>query len=149
MIQLRLLRLNKIKIFLFISLFLLISCGDITSPKKTGTFLINEILDDIELAVSLYEADTIIKHLHYDFLHNGRNKDSQSTIWLQRLLLYHTLSLEDRSIDIVDNNALVSFKMTFDGEQGTLVSQEPSEEYGDISYFVRENGKWFLIGNRF
>ena len=124
------------------------SCTDLTEKDKSEKMMINYLLDSIEDAVSQYMPNDVIDKLHHDFLHNGKNNQEQSYIWEERLLLFYSLSIEDRIMDIKDDLAVVHFTMIFRGDQRNIVSQEPSEKYGDLSYLIKENGQWYFYGNR-
>ncbi len=140
----------RLSIFLSLifSLFLLFSCSRVTGPEEAARIEINNLLDDIEEAVLLYNPEVIIDMLHYDFLHNGRDKYDQSLIWYQRLLTFDTMYLQNRTVVIDNYLAEATFEMTLIGSDTTLVTQEPSSEFGDISFFVREDGRWQLYGNQ-
>lgn len=135
-------------LFLLCLLILLFSCSEVTGPEEAARIQINNLLNEIEDAVLLYEPETVIDMLHYDFLHNGRDKYDQTLIWYQRILTFNTMYLQNREIQVDDHYAEASFEMTLIGVDTTLVTQEPSQEFGDISFFVREGGKWQLYGNQ-
>ena len=127
---------------------LLLSCSDVTKPGDAARIQINRLLDDFEDAVYNYRVEDITAHIHRDFLHNGRERGDQVFIWMQRLLLFDQMYLQERTIEVNGIAALASFRMTLSGADSTVVSQEPSAEYGDISYFIRDEGRWQLYGNQ-
>jgi hypothetical protein len=124
------------------------SCSDTTSPGQAAVIQINRLLDDLEDAVREYDIEKVSEHLHYDFLHNGKEKDDLIFIWYQRLLSFDHLSLSEREIKVTGFLARASFRMTFSSADSTLVTEEPSEQFGDVSFFIRDEGKWHLFGNQ-
>ncbi len=126
----------------------LISCSNVTDPEATSRIKINFLLDDIEDAVCSYNLNDIIDRLHTDFYHNGRDREEQSFVWQKRLLKYFSLEIAEREIIIYDYMATVNFNMILRNNEDTIYSEEPSEEYGDISYLLKEDGIWYLYGNQ-
>ena len=141
-------KVNKYLPVYLIPVLLIIACSEVTEPSAAARIQINRLLDDIEDAVLNYEPEFIITLIHPDFLHNGNDKTAQSYIWHQRLLHFYTMELENREVTISQNSAIASFEMTLIGADSTSVTQEPSNEYGDVSYFIRDEGKWQLYGNQ-
>lgn len=142
---------RNLKLMIIILGFLLgvlISCSEITKPSEAARIQINGLLDAIEDAVITYEPEKIIAMLHRDFLHNGNDRTAQSYTWQIRLLQYNTMVLQDREITISQISALAAFEMTISSADTTIVTQEPSEQFGDISYFIRDEGRWQLYGNQ-
>ncbi|MBW6516696.1 MAG: nuclear transport factor 2 family protein, partial [Candidatus Cloacimonetes bacterium] len=135
-------------LILVILIGLFVACSEVTKPEAASRIQINQILDDIEDAVFTYDPEKIIDFIHQDFLHNGNDKIDQSYVWQIRLLHFNTMQIDNREIAISQNSAFVSFDMTLIAPDSTVVTEEPSEEYGDISYFIRDEGKWQLYGNQ-
>jgi hypothetical protein len=125
-------------------------CSDLTSPIDVAKRSINNILDDIERAFDLYDTNAVVSLLHPDFLHNGYDRDYQELIWQQRIVNYHTIRIEDRQISVNEyrDYAEIEFELTLVSADTTIVTHEPSDEYGDLSYFARYQGKWYLFGNQ-
>ena len=124
------------------------SCNLLTDKDDADKMLINYLFDDVEDAVSKYSPYEITKLLHKDFLHNGNFHKEQTYVWEERLLQFYSLSIENRNIKINDLFAKVSFTMVLRGEDETIISEEPSSEFGDMSYLFKEDGKWYLYGNQ-
>lgn len=141
--------LRLVLVLFSLSLLLAIpSCSKTTEPGKAAVIQIDRFLDDLEVAVLQYEPEKIIEHLHPDFFHNGRDRYDQELIWHQRVLHFHTLKIEERDISVYKETAVTAFKMTFTGTDTISVTEEPSKQNGDISYLLKENGKWFMYGNQ-
>ena len=85
-----------------------------------------------------------MQYYHQNFNHNGDDFDwERDVIWFTRLNDYDNLIFENIEINLNGNYA--SFIMHLDA----TVTDEPSEENGDISYFYRELGNWKLCGKDF
>lgn len=132
----------------FLILFSVCRCSDLTDSGDTGRIRINYLLDDVEDAVRNYNPQNIIDLLHRDFFHNGRDRKEQAFIWEQRLLNYFSLRLEDRTFEIRNDYAVVYFDMILKGDGETVFSEEPSDEFGDLSYLLKDDGDWYLYGNQ-
>lgn len=134
-------------VIIFVSLLLLPACSKLTDKETSTIMTIQHLLDDIEEAFGQYKPGDIIELLHYNFLHNGRDKKEQGYIWVERSLSYHSLSIENRDIVVKGEFATVYFRMTMRSADDKIVTDEPSKEYGDLSYLIKDDGKWYLYGN--
>lgn len=132
--------------FLFLCV-LLLSCNGLSDKGASDRFKINHLLDGIEDAVGEYLLYKIEDVIHRDFLHNGLDRQEQIYVWEERLLGYHHLSIDNREIVIKDDQATVYFDMTLRSDDDAVYMSEPSEEYGDMSYLIREDKEWYLYGN--
>jgi hypothetical protein len=128
-------------------LFGIASCR-LSDSYQVDTYRINEILDDIQEGVLLYNTDKIFKHIHPDFLHNGYYARDIRSIWEMRVVNYSLLKLENREIKVGPYYATVKMRMTLSSVNVEKVSEEPSTEFGDLSYFIYEKGEWSLYGNQ-
>ena len=134
--------------FLIFAIFIF-SCAKLSSPNDVNTNSILSIFDDIEVAFIQQDLDGIMKFYAADFQHNGNNYDDEKTIWEIRLIDYTSLDFSEISIDFLsDYSAVVSFKMTLKYYEQETVTEEPSAENGDISYFQLLNGRWQIFGNQ-
>lgn len=124
------------------------SCTNTTKPEEAAKIQISNLLNDLEDAVREYNIEEVTKNLHDDFMHNGKDDNDIILVWYQRLMRFNHLSIDERQIVVMDYLAQASFRMTFTGADTTLVSEEPSEEFGDASYFIRDAGRWQLFGNQ-
>ncbi|MCB5231357.1 MAG: hypothetical protein WCX83_01010 [Candidatus Cloacimonas sp.] len=136
-----------IGLLFLLALFSFSSCR-LSDANQVDVYQINEILDDIENGVLLYNPEQIVQYVHPEFLHNGNYARDIEMIWQIRTVNYSRLKLEQREIKISYIYATVKMKMTLKSGDREIVSDEPSDEYGDLSYFIRENGKWYLYGNQ-
>ena len=128
-------------------LFSIASCR-LSDAHQVDDYRINEILDDVQEGVLLYNLDKIFQHIHPDFLHNGYYARDIKAIWEMRVVNYSRLKLENREIKVGHYYATVKMKMTLSSVNVEKVSEEPSTEFGDLSYFIYEKGEWSLYGNQ-
>ncbi len=126
---------------------LLLSCNGLSDKRSSDMMKINFLLDDLEEAVSEYLPNMIVDVIHEDFLHNGLNRQEQIYIWEERLLKYYSLIIDNREIVITDDQATVYFDMNLFADDDTIYLSEPSEEYGDMSFLIKEDKEWYLYGN--
>jgi len=68
-------------------------------------------------------------------------------LWLDRMAQYSLLEIEVLYIDLDDDYAVVHSKNKFISHSEPVILNEP-EDSGDISYFKRENGVWYIYGNQ-
>ncbi len=135
---------NKFYIFLLITLMFSLSC-DTTSPDELDKNAILDILDSIQSNFNFDDLDGIMQNYHQFYSHNGYDLASESTKWEIRLNDYNELIFDD--IDIVLNGdfAIASFQLHLDD----TITNEPSDENGDISFFYYYYGDWKLCGDDF
>jgi len=108
---------------------------------------IRDILYDISYDFNLKDMNGIMEHLHNDYLHRGMNRYNFNNLWLNRMTLYSLLEIEVLYIDLNGNSAIVYSKNKFMSNSDTQILNEP-EESGDISYFKRDNGVWYIYGDQ-
>jgi len=126
-------------------LIILISC-DTTSPEELDKNEIIDILDSIQSNFNFDDLDGIMQYYHPLFSHNGNDFEwEKDTIWFVRLNDFDNLLFEDIEIILNGNSARAYFLMHLD----ETITDEPSDENGDISYFYRELGNWKLCGENF
>ncbi|MCK5050944.1 MAG: hypothetical protein KAS53_04350 [Candidatus Cloacimonetes bacterium] len=132
--------------FLLLSLilFFFLSC-DTTSPDELDKNEIIDILDSIQSNFNMSDLDGIMQYYHQDFFHNGDSFNWERTIWEIRLNDYDDLFFEDIEISLNGDFATASFIMHLD----ETITDEPSDEIGDISYFFYDFESWKLCGNNF
>lgn len=121
-----------------------ISC-ETTSPDELDDNEIRHILDSIQINFSYNDIDSIMQYYDPLFMHNGNDFDWEQNIWIIRINDYDVLSFENIEIIIEGDFATAYFTMSLND----LVTEEPSEENGDISYFYRQFGGWKLCGRDF
>ncbi len=137
----------KVSVFLFFLLTLLFSCKSVSSVNDIAKYNIKEILSKIEFDFNFAQLDSISTYIHNDFKHKGRDKNKEIIFWNDLAHRYTFISIEDIEVYRLDYyRAKAKFKLTFQNSTQTVVYNEPSEEFGDLSYFYYENGKWYLIG---
>ncbi|MCF7858730.1 MAG: hypothetical protein K9N07_05325 [Candidatus Cloacimonetes bacterium] len=132
----------KISFILIVLMF--ISC-ETTSPDELDDNEIRHILDSIQINFSYNDIDSIMQYYDPLFMHNGNDFDWEQNIWIIRINDYDVLSFENIEIIIEGDFATAYFTMSLND----LVTEEPSEENGDISYFYRQFGGWKLCGRDF
>ncbi|MEA2095957.1 MAG: hypothetical protein U9P73_04595 [Candidatus Cloacimonadota bacterium] len=135
----------KYLLLLLSFMFLFSTSCDTTSPEELDKNAILDILDSIQLNFNMDDLDGIMQNYHLDFNHNGDSFDWEKTIWEVRLNDYNDLNFEDIEIELNGNYATAYFSMHLDD----TITEEPSDENGDISYFYRELGSWKLCGKDF
>ena len=135
--------------YLILVFIFLIACSDTSSPEDVAEAQILEILDTI-IACFPFDLEGIMQNYHPDFLHNGDDYDFEEIRWDIRINDYNEIDFTDIDIELDGDFATVSFTMTFyDNEGNSFVSQEPSEENGDISDFYRDFDGWKICGKDF
>jgi uncharacterized protein YchJ len=131
-------------------LLLLLSACDTSSFKDVNISLIRDVLFSVKSAFRSYDLETIMSFYHPEFRHNEDSFLAEKERWQIRLIDY--LDLEIAEIEVIFSNeywAVVSFSLTFISQNQTTTSQEPSDELGDLSYFVKESGVWRICGKDF
>ena len=129
---------------LAIILLFSISC-DTTSPEVLDKNEIIDILDSIQSNFNFGDLDGIMQYYHQLFLHDGVDYDWERNKWEVRLNEYDELIFENIEINLNGNYATANFLMHLD----ETITDEPSDNNGDISYFYRELGSWKLCGEDF
>ena len=137
-------------IILFIIVFFLLSCSGTSSPEDVTKAQILEIMDTIEASFIFNDLPGIMENYHSEFLHNGDTYSFEEEVWQLRLDEYVEIDFSEINIEPVGDFATVYFTMTLsDNDGGSVVTQEPSDENGDVSYFYRELGSWKICGKEF
>ncbi len=139
------------KLLVFVIVISLFSCKDITSSDSIAIAEITSILDNIEDEFNFsFNIDSIMDNYNDDFLHNSYNKIDENFSWIERYQLYDEIVFSNIEIDVEDNYAVASFILSFKNNSQLLQQySEPSEEFGFLSYFVKDNGEWLIFGNQF
>jgi hypothetical protein len=132
------------KILLLFSVLLLITC-DLSKPEEVNTAEIKEIFAEIKTAFIFSDLDAIMQKYHPQFFHNMNDYNDMYIIWQIRLNDYNSLDYDNLIINFNYDFATVQFTMWLDND----MSEEPSPQRGDLSYFYRSDGKWLLCGNQF
>jgi len=130
------------KLLVFVIVISLFSCKDITSSDSIAIAEITSILDNIEDEFNFsFNIDSIMDNYNDDFLHNSYNKIDENFSWIERYQLYDEIVFSNIEIDVEDNYAVASFILSFKNNSQLLQQySEPSEEFGFLSYFVKDNG---------
>lgn len=132
-------------------LLMLMLCSCESSDSDTiAQREIRDILYDVSSDFNLHIMDGIMEHLHIDYLHNGMNSYNFNMLWLDRMAEYSLLEIEVLYIDLNGDTAIVHSNNKFTSSTGTheiQIFKEPDDS-GDISYFRRENGVWYIYGNQ-
>ena len=138
-------------LIILLSFILLFSTScETTSPEELDKNEIIDILDSIQSNFNMNDLDGIMQYYHQYFHHNGDDFEWERTIWELRLNDYNNLIFEDSEenpIEIIVNGdfATASFIMYLD----ETITDEPSDDNGDISFFYYEHGNWKLCGEDF
>ncbi len=135
----------KYLLTLLVLILLFSTSCDTTSPEELDKNAIIDILDSIQLNFNMDNIDGIMQYYHQLFLHNGDDFDFERIRWVIRLNDYDDLTFDNIEINLNGNYATANFLMHLDA----TITDEPSEENGDISYFYRELGSWKLCGKYF
>lgn len=130
---------------LFIGIFLG-SCKE-DSSDKIAQKEIRDILYDISVDFNLKNMYGIMEHLHTDYLHKGKIAYHFNTDWLDLMAQYSLLEIDVLYIELQDSKAIVHLRKKFSSSYETMEQNDP-EDNGDISYFYRENGVWYVYGNQ-
>jgi len=126
-------------------LFFLTSC-DTTSPEEFDEQSIMEILDSVQSNFNFDDLDGIMQYYHEDFYHNGNDFEwERDVIWFTRLNDFDNLNLQNIEIEVDGDFATASFNMSLD----QTLTEEPSQENGDVSYFYYDQQKWLICGQNF
>ncbi len=134
---------------LIIALFILLvltSCRE-DEGDKTAQREIRDILYDVSVNFNLKNVYGIMEHLHTDYLHKGNIAHHFNMKWLQYFDQFSLLEIEVLYIEIQDNKAVAHTRNKFISAYETMTLTEP-EDNGDIAYFYRDNGRWYIYGNQ-
>lgn len=139
---------KKILTLLLIT-FCLFACDDFTSQEDVNIKEIEDILLEIELGFNMNDLSRITTFYHQEFLHNNEDYDDEVYRWEQRIIKYLEMDIENIEITFQNDYwAVAEFKLTFSNADETAITEEPSEENGDLSFFTKENSEWKIIGNQ-
>lgn len=133
-------------IFIIIVALLLSSCREDDSDRLAQRE-IRDILYDISTDFNLKDMYGIMEHLHPDYLHKGNISYHFNDKWLEHFARFSLLEIEVLYIEIQDNKAVAHTNNKFSSAAETIILHEP-EDNGDVSYFYRDNGAWYLYGNQ-
>jgi hypothetical protein len=134
---------------LIIALFILLvltSCRE-DEGDKIAQREIRDILYDVSVNFNLKNVYGIMEHLHTDYLHKGNIAHHFNTLWLNRMQQFSLLEIEVLYIEIDGNKAVAHTRNKFISAFETNTLNEPADN-GDISYFYRDNGNWYIYGNQ-
>ena len=135
----------KYILILFVFILLFSTSCDTTSPEDLDKNEILDILDSIQSNFNFGDLDGIMQYYHSGFMHNGDDFDFERIRWVIRLNDYDDLTFDNIDITLNGNYATANFLMHLDD----TITDEPSDDNGDISYFYRELGSWKLCGEDF
>ncbi|OQC06202.1 MAG: hypothetical protein BWX76_00495 [Candidatus Cloacimonetes bacterium ADurb.Bin089] len=133
-------------LFSIILLLTMLSC-DSDNSEVLAKREISDILYDISMDFNLKDISGIMDHLHTEYLHNGMLGYNFNDLWLDRMAQFSLLEIEILYIELDGDKATVHSKNKFSSNSETQTLNEP-EDSGDISYFRRENGVWYIYGNQ-
>ena len=140
--------LSLLKIFIFASVLclLVIGCKQTTSSSYDKD-QINQILYNVRLAYEQNDIDGVMQYYHTSFLHNGQSLWQIREVWQNRRSEYPLLEMQNVSIKIEADEAVVSFTMKLIKPGQIVYSNEPADN-GDLSYYLYDNEKWQIWGNQ-
>ena len=134
-------------LILIIITLLFTSCIKTTSAKEVMEYQITDIIEDVVTDFNFNQLDNLMTNFSSSFYHNERDFDEEKHFWQSLLYQYTSVSIDSVSITLQSNNMVIaSFDITFENSSTTQTYNEPSNEFGDLSYFIREDGKWKIIG---
>lgn len=136
-------------LYLIFAILLMLALGSCESNDSDTIAQreIRDILYDISMEFNLKNMSGIMEHLHIEYRHKGMTSYNFNALWLDRMAQYSLLEIEVLYIDLDDDYAVVHSKNKFTSHSETVTLNEP-EDSGDISYFKRENGVWYIYGNQ-
>ena len=136
-------------LYLIFAILLMLALGSCESNDSDTIAQreIRDILYDISMEFNLKNMSGIMEHLHTEYRHKGMTSYNFNALWLDRMAQYSLLEIEVLYIDLDDDYAVVHSKNKFTSHSETVTLNEP-EDSGDISYFKRENGVWYIYGNQ-
>ncbi len=133
-------------ILILIVALLLGSCGE-DDTEQLAQREIRDVLYDISTDFNLKDMYGILEHLHIDYLHKGKITHHFNSDWLSNMARFSLLEIEVLYIEIQDNKAVAHTRNKFSSSAENIILNEP-EDNGDISYFYRDNGMWYVYGNQ-
>lgn len=133
-------------IIILIVALLLGSCGEDTD--RLAQREIRDILYDISTDFNMKDFIGISDHLLQEsYLHKGKIFHHFNSDWQSYMARFSLLEIDVLYIEVQDNKAVAHTTNTFTSPSETLVLNEPADN-GDISYFYRYNGVWYVYGNQ-
>ncbi len=125
----------------------LFSCKATTTVNEQIDYSIKEILSQIEIDFNFGDIDSLITFISPHFEHKGKDYNQEVLFWRDLYYQYTFLSIDNIEVQrLTYEKAKAKFILTFKNSTETVQYNEPSEQFGDLSYFIFENGKWKLIG---
>jgi len=135
----------KIKLLLLLCLIIISLPSCSSSDDNVQKSIIKDILQQISIAFSMRDLDTIFSFYHTNFKHNGNNLDAIIAVWQYRYNNYQRLELEIVDIRITGDMAKVSLKARFNNEPVIV----DDNIIGDLTYFFYDIRDWKIVGNEF
>ena len=139
-------------IFIVIISLFLITCN-LSEKEDIDKAQITNILRDIENIFNGVDSvqnkhDKIISYYHTDYLHNSERLVSVGNFWSIRLNDYTNIKIEDIRINLDDDFAFASFKLTFFDRDNKPNGPYPEPVFGILSYFWHDLTSWRIYGNQ-
>jgi hypothetical protein len=137
----------KVFIVVFLIVIFLGGC-DLSKPKDADAYEIKDIYTAIASDFLTFSLDSIYNRYSTEYLHDGNTIFSEQNWWRDKRDRYFRVDFENIQVNrIGDNFAEVSFLITFSGDNGESIYQEPGT-LGNLSYLFKENGTWRIYGNQ-
>ncbi len=128
--------------------FFLTSCIEISSVDEIAEMEIEDILSNVKTQFNSGNIEEIMQNYHPDFSHDDgeyfQNYEAERQLWELRYVDYYSIDFTDIEIDLNNDEAIVTLKMSLDED----IFEEP-EDNGDLSYFYFTNLGWKIGGNNF
>ncbi|MBN2829258.1 MAG: hypothetical protein JXR56_02930 [Candidatus Cloacimonetes bacterium] len=132
---------------LAVIVMLLTGCG-LTKSKDADEYEIKDLFAQISYDFLTFNLDGIYNNYAYDYFHNGGTIFTEENWWRDKRDSYFQVVFENIRVNrIGDYFAEVSFIVTFSGDSGDFVYEEPGT-FGNLSYLYKNNGVWQFYGNQ-
>lgn len=139
---------------LIIALFILLvltSCRE-DEGDKIAQREIRDILYDVSVNFNLKDIMGILDYLPaqsdpIQYKHKGKILYHFNQEWNNYMSQFALLEIDVLHIEVNNDRAVAHIRKKFTSAYETLVHNDP-EDNGDISYFGRYNGNWYIYGNQ-
>ena len=134
-------------VILIIVLFYIQSCNITTSVNEHTQYEIKDILSKIEVDFNFGDIDSLTVFISHNFSHKGRDYNQEIGFWNDLFYQYTNISIKNIEVQRFSyEKAKAVFDLTLSNNTETIELHEPSDDFGDLSFFIYENSKWKLIG---
>lgn len=140
---------NVCRLIMLVIIFIgMLSGCKSTSSQDYNVSRINTILYNVRRAFNEHDIDTLMSHIHLNYLHKGQSRWAIREVWLNRMSNYQIIDFLNVAIFVDGNSARVEFTMKLQNADETVYTNEPNQN-GDLSFFIYDNYDWSVYGNQF